>query len=168
MGTEGSGAEDVIVVDVDDVEPGTSSSQADMKPVDGASHTDPSAAIAAVLQGFRAELISPPPAPVQLPGGGEGSAERGVLRDAPLAELSAWPPVCAEAVAAADRAAKEAMLSYSGVEVMVEIVPLEDLAGSLREGNTGMLGMSLCYIGLCFQKRVACTPLENVCISMPL
>ncbi|GIL43949.1 hypothetical protein Vafri_1528 [Volvox africanus] len=95
--------------------------------------------LAAVVHGFTAELI-----PVQAVGGagsngaGDPSTPAPAQRDryardaGSVPGLRIWPPVCSKALAEHTRAAKEAKLSYKNVEVMVELVPTDELEGAFR------------------------------------
>ncbi|GLI70002.1 hypothetical protein VaNZ11_014736, partial [Volvox africanus] len=95
--------------------------------------------LAAVLHGFTAELI-----PAQAVGGagsngaGDPSTPAPAQRDRYARDVSSvpglriWPPVCSKALAEHTRAAKEAKLSYQDVEVMVELVPTDELEGAFR------------------------------------
>lgn len=108
---------------------------------------------AAVVEGFKAELVLHEAGPGagaagQEQAGQEGGGSRGAGADGeagpgksgqgqpqpqPQPMLVTWPRVCAEALARSDRAAREALLSYTCAEVFVELVAAEELETSLRE-----------------------------------
>ncbi|GIL82023.1 hypothetical protein Vretimale_1532 [Volvox reticuliferus] len=95
--------------------------------------------LAAVRHGFTAELI-----PAQKGGGAGGNGAGDPSTPAPLQrdrygrdassvpELRVWPPVCSKALAKHNRAVKEAMMSYKNIEVMVELVPTDEIEGVFR------------------------------------
>lgn len=49
--------------------------------------------------------------------------------------MNSCPPPCFEALAALERAAREAALCYADAEVMAELVTAEELDGSFRDAH---------------------------------
>ncbi|KAG2495617.1 hypothetical protein HYH03_006217 [Edaphochlamys debaryana] len=157
-GGGGSSDDDVVMMEDHAPSPLAAAAAPPGSDVDGAAASD---RLAAALQGFTAEcfLVSPQPAAAEAAGAGtdgggaSGSAAangadaaatanakpsgRGGAAAAlpPLPELRPWPPLCEEALAAAERAAKEAALAYGEAEVMVELIPEADLAAAFRDSG---------------------------------
>lgn len=135
---------------------------------------------AAVVEGFRAELVlldagpgagATGPEQAEQEGGssrgagaegeaGPGKSGQGPQQQQPM--LVTWPKVCTEALARSDRAAREALLSYSNAEVFVELVAAEELETSLREAANSESACVVWFWGLgcdcsCAVPGCACT-----------
>lgn len=144
VGGVGSGVEgDGILIDVEEPQEAPVTEARVTSAVDDYSM---SVRLAAVMQGFTAQLaplqVRPPKG--DLASGGstadieDSSVPASALRDRwtrdqpPVPELLVWPPVCTEALAEHNRVAKEAILSYREVDVMVELISQEEIEVAFR------------------------------------
>ncbi|EFJ43553.1 flagellar-specific protein Ssa14 [Volvox carteri f. nagariensis] len=138
----GDGDDDAVMVAVGS--PRSTAGGAVTAKADAVDAVDGSVRLAAVHHGFTAEVVLLPPSAAAVDVGDADSVDlsppasvqrdRNAQRDQPclVPELRVWPPVCPQALAEHNRAAREALLSYQEAEIMVELVPADELEGAFR------------------------------------